>query len=370
VVAVFVVIAVVLSHVVGSQEIRGMTLRWSAALAGAQVGDPVINGGSAYLADTDGNLYAVNAASGQKLRWKHSLYYDIDAGPAATARAVYVTSNGRLWAVSSATGALLWSASVPEVSKGGITAVGGMIYVDGFSTVTAVYAATGGIRWSAPVTDILAAGTGPVVAGREVYVVGASGSLYALDLATGAHRWQFSSGVSNAATASQPIVSGDTVYVVGGIQATAKLYALNASSGRVRWTYAPAAAQNPSYLDNLRPAAGGGLVYVSTTYGVGSLHALDAATGQTRWTFGLAHPAGASAVLANGLVYVDDQQGDLYGLTQRTGCRAWSDTQGLAQLYGARDLVVTGSTIYIGDSAYQIAAHSGPVSCHSAATSG
>jgi outer membrane protein assembly factor BamB len=59
-------------------------------------------------------------------------------------------------------------------------------------------------------------------------------------------------------------------------------------------------------------------------------------------------------VLADGVVYVDDQQGDLSGLAQATGCRAWSDTQGLAQLDGTGNLVVAGGTIYIGATAYQI----------------
>jgi len=352
VVVVLLVIALVASHLAG-HEIRGMTVRWSAGLAGAQVGGPVVKDGTAYLADTDGDLLAVNAATG-KTRWQHSFYYQIDAAPAATDGPVYVTSNGRLWAVSSATGTQLWSVPVSEVSSSILTATDSTVYVDGFSTVTAVDAATGRVRWSASVGDILASGTGPVVSGSMVYIMGSSGLLYALDAATGAKRWQFSTGVSAAATASQPGVSGDTVYLIGGYQATAKLYALDASTGRVRWTYAPAAGQNPSYLDNNTPAVGDRLVYVSTTYGVGSLRALDAATGRVRWTYGLPHPAAASPALASGLVYVDDQQGDLYGLAQSTGCLAWSDTQGLAQLFGARKLVVTGSTIYTGTTAYQI----------------
>jgi len=100
--------------------------------------------------------------------------------------------------------------------------------------------------------------------------------------------------------------------------------------------------------DNQTPAVGGGLVYVSSTYGVASLHALDTATGRVRWTSELPHPAATSPVLADGVVYVDDQQGDLSGLAQATGCRAWSDTQGLAQLDGTGNLVVAGGTIYIG----------------------
>lgn len=351
-VVVVVGIALIGAHLAGRQ-VRGVTVRWTAGLADAQVGGPVVRGGSAYLADTDGDLYAVGAASG-KTRWEHRFYYPIDATPAVTGSSVYVTSNGRLWAVSSATGAQLWSVPVAEASRGGVTAANGTVYVNGFTTVTAVDAATGQVRWSVSAGDILEAGTGPVVSGSSVYVVGASGTLYALDTATGAQRWQFATGMSNAAAASDPAVSGDTVYFVGGYQATAKLDALDAATGRVRWAYAPAAGQSPSYLDNQTPAVGGGLVYVSSTYGVASLHALDTATGRVRWTSEFPHPAATSPVLADGVVYVDDQQGDLSGLAQATGCRAWSDTQGLAQLDGTGNLVVAGGTIYIGATAYQI----------------
>lgn len=97
------------------------------------------------------------------------------------------------------------------------------------------------------------------MAGGTVYVGGGE-TLYALDAATGQVRWTYN---TTGADLEGPVVAGGTVYVSGGAFDD-KVYAVDAASGHVGWTYTfPEGATSP--------AVAGGTIYVTnnnTTYAV------------------------------------------------------------------------------------------------------
>ena len=102
----------------------------------------------------------------------------------------------------------------------------------------------------------------------------------------------------NAANA--PAAAGGTVYVsdvAGGV------YALDAVTDRLRWSYTPGDAAGS------RLAAAGGTVYIGS--GDGTVTALDAATGRVRWTYATGTPADSSpaAVAGSGRAGVGSGEG-------------------------------------------------------------
>ena len=62
-----------------------------------------------YVGSDDGNLYALNAATGDKL-WSFSTPGDVYSSPALANGVVYVGSEGgNVYALNATTGAKLWS---------------------------------------------------------------------------------------------------------------------------------------------------------------------------------------------------------------------------------------------------------------------
>lgn len=76
------------------------------------------------------------------------------------------------------------------------------------------------------------------------------------------------------------------------------------------------------------PAVANGLIYVSTDDG--NLSALDALSGQKKWSFTAKAAIHSSPVVANGLVYVGSDDGTLYALDASNGHKKWSYRAGAA----------------------------------------
>jgi outer membrane protein assembly factor BamB len=95
--------------------------------------------------------------------------------------------------------------------------------------------ATGAVRWKYPAGHNVPSDV--VRSGSTVFAVSQADVLIALDLATGAERWSFSSSGERAGRAkfvSSPVVLGSRVYFSGR---DGLLYALDAASGEVAWTH-------------------------------------------------------------------------------------------------------------------------------------
>jgi len=110
----------------------------------------------------------------------------------------------------------------------------------------------------------------PVVANGVVYVGSHDKHLYAVDLATGALRWQFATG---GRVVSPALVHDGRVYC--GSE-DCNLYCLDAATGHEYWQYLTHGwvDDSPLYADGL----------ILTTSSDHRLYALDAATGALRWS--------------------------------------------------------------------------------------
>ena len=143
----------------------------------------------------------------------------------------------------------------------------------------------------------------------------------AVDAKTGQPKWKYSLK-TNEQVEGVLVAGGNRLYanIRNPVQITSKMYAFDAASGTVLWTFDVPAGNpiygNPVYKDDL--------LYLETiTNAVRTIFALDAASGQTLWKFS---PTGnytfqSLAVTNDSLIVLDDT--NVMGLDKNTGAQKW-----------------------------------------------
>ena len=188
----------------------------------------------------------------------------------------------------------------------------------------------------------------PMLAGRVVYQTyehplpcgrhkpGARGFVIAWDADSGRKLWRF----DTAAVETSPLLVGKLLYV-GSWNGT--FYALNARTGRVRWTFHAGEGITSS------PAYSAGKVFVASDGG--RLFALNARTGRLRWQaasfarFGRREYFYATPTIAYGRVYIGNADGTVYAFGASSGRLLWARHVG-TYVYTAA--AVWRKTIYVG----------------------
>jgi outer membrane protein assembly factor BamB len=153
----------------------------------------------------------------------------------------------------------------------------------------------------------------PAVVSGVVYFGSANGILYALNAATGAQIWECHGCGSGL---SSPTVVNGVVY-----SASDRVYAVDAATGKVRWSFKPRKA----YF-NASPTVVNGVVYAGTVYSDGRLYALKANNGALLWTFRPWNEDLTTVAVADGMVYVGSVDWNLYAVDARTGTMKWKFT--------------------------------------------
>ncbi len=217
--------------------------------------------------------------------------------------------------------------------------------------------ANGTTRASTATTSPTATSTLPTSSQVTAYV-GAGDHVYALDGHTGTVKWTYVTGHGVGAGGIDSVtVAVGTVFVHGtgadtNGQSTRGIYALDTTTGNLRWTLSPAADQlgGPSALGSAKPiAVVGGLVYL---FAPGSqvpsgVYAVDLATGNIVWsanTFGASMArVDSRAVYVTQLLGGSSAQGPtdetLTAFDRRTGAQLW-------QVHSLRGEVLSGNVLY------------------------
>jgi outer membrane protein assembly factor BamB len=298
-----------------SQAPRQLSPKWTFSTNGAIVSSPAVAGGAVYIGSNDGNLYAVDAATG-KLRWKFDAHGQVRSSPAVAGGAVYVVSlDGNLYAVDAATGKQRWAfategehrftragnlgafpptevmpdpwdfyLSSPAVARGAV------YFGSGDGHIYAVDASTGALKWKFKTGDVVH--SSPAVSGGLVYAGSWDTYFYALDAATGSLKWKFKTLEDNkihlmTGIPGSAAVANGSVYF--GCR-DANFYALDAVTGALKWT-----TPNDGSWVIASPAVADGVVYY-TTSDTFRFQALDAATGKVLYwlptgIYGFSSPA-------------------------------------------------------------------------------
>lgn len=146
--------------------------------------------------------------------------------------------------------------------------------------------------------------------------------------------------------AAAPVVGGGRVFVV---DVTGTVHAFDAASGGRVWQ-----TSSVEQSGNESSRFGGGVSFdegrVYATNGLGDVVALDAATGAVQWRVRPGGPLRGAPTLANGQVYVQSNDNQLFALNMTDGSRAWNaaaspESQGLfgrAAPAAARGTIIAG----------------------------
>jgi uncharacterized repeat protein (TIGR01451 family) len=246
---------------------------------------------------------------------------------------------GVVYALNASTGAQLWSSEGSDPNGNfaffaSPAVANGVVYISdaiGDVLLNALNASTGAVLWAA---ETGWTNSSPAVVNGVVYAGGAGlGEFEQQDFfafnATGAGLWSISIGSSD----SSPAVVNGVVYAGYGFGAG--LYALNATTGAILWTFATPVESSP--------AVANGVVYVGSDDG--NVYALNASTGAMLWSYTTGGGVQSSPAVANGVVYVGSDDNNVYALNASTGAKLWSYTTGNAISYSSP--AVANGVVYI-----------------------
>lgn len=203
------------------------------------------------------------------------------------------------------------------------------------SFLVAIDADTRDPAWEAPVALDAVSRTGVTVHDGTAFVAGRTGTVYAVDVATGEVTWSEAAG--GPVTAPLAVADGKVVATVEGNRTTrARLVALDAATGDVEWRHEVAG----SAVFGSAPSIADGVLFAG--FSDQTVRAFDLGDGSERWgarVNGLAFVG--IPVVAGDSVVVVDAAGQVYRIDRATGARIWD--------FALNELVVRSSAIVVGD---------------------
>jgi outer membrane protein assembly factor BamB len=237
-------------NVLSPAIVPGIDLDWSYTTGGPVNSSPAVASGTVYIGSGDGNVYALNAATGA-LDWSYTTGGPVDSSPAVASGTLYVVSqDGNLYALSAASGALDWSYATGGPGDSSPAVADGLVYIGTSEHVDALSAATGAAAWTYDLS-FSASLSSAAVANGVVYIGDNEQNMYALKATTGAVAWD----ATSAGGRSSPAVANGLVYITAG----QNVEALNAPTGAVDWAY-----NADIFTSSSSPAVANGVVYIGS----------------------------------------------------------------------------------------------------------
>jgi outer membrane protein assembly factor BamB len=180
----------------------------------------------------------------------------------------------------------------------------------------------------------------PVVGYGSLFEEAFDGRLFAIDPATGRVRWRYYAprcGWSSPALADGLVFATFIAHPSCHAHAYAgAIVALAARDGRIRWHRRIGPCESSPLVAN-------GMVYIGDQDGY--VYAFDAHTGKPRWSFNTGAPIKASPTLAYGRIYIGNYAGAFFALDARSGKLLWREG-GYGNFYSTAS--VSEGRVYVG----------------------
>jgi eukaryotic-like serine/threonine-protein kinase len=292
-------------HYLYAVNLADGTQRWKFKTDGRVTSSPAVYQGRVYFGSYDGNFYSVDAKSGEQRwkfasegEHRFTARHIHGADPAAESMpdpfdlylssptvvqdTVYVGSgDGNVYAIDAASGALHWKFHTGNVVHASPAVANDTVYVGSWDTFFyALNAKSGQERWRFKTgedhvtSNQVGIQSSAVIADGVVYFGCRDSNLYALDAATGAKKWAFSN--KGSWVISTPIVVGGTLYFA--TSDSGLFHAVDAKTGTAK--YSLSFHHWPMFSS---PAVAGRTLYIGSH--AGTLIAIDLDKHATAWTF-------------------------------------------------------------------------------------
>lgn len=255
-------------------DIESETKKWEIYNGFDDFTPPTVNGGSVYVGDDDGELYKIDAESGET-DWtrNYSSISRFHGAPAVDNNHIYIIASR--YASYSSSGDVLYKWSTEDSSSS-------EIFSEGSPN-----------RYS------------PTVDNTTVYISDRN-TAKAIDKNTLSVRWeqQLDGSIIGSAALSDDLLfcpAADSNEDRGWV------YALDKNTGEVIW-------QRDVELVSSSPVAVEEVIFIGTT--TGEIYALDSATGSEKWTYKLDSGITGSPAVANGNLYFMTDNRELIALTE------------------------------------------------------
>jgi eukaryotic-like serine/threonine-protein kinase len=277
---------------------------WKRPTGGPVSSTPAIAAGVVYATSYDGKLYALNVetgaakwkfATGGERRFEAKGIHGFEpktqtiadpfdiflSSPVVAQGAVYFGSgDGNLYAVDAASGELRWKFKTGDVVHSSPAFADGVLFFGSWdSYFYAVDAATGKEKWrfhggeDALIHNQVGFQSSPALANGVVYIGCRDSNLYALDAATGKEKWRFFNELSWVIT-SPAVVQGKVFF---GTSDSSLYHVLDAITGKPVLKQ-----QSKAYLFS-SPAVAADVVFIGVLNG--TLEARDIKTGELLWDY-------------------------------------------------------------------------------------
>lgn len=293
-------------------------------------------------------LVAINSTMAVKSIWKTSVggagVYAFN--PVSVGAYVYAASeNGNVFKLNANTGETVWKSNADMSLTAGVGADANSIAVAGSKGMLIVFDENGKKRWNVQASsEILSA---PVITQGLVVVRSIDNHIAAYDVTTGERKWLVERPIPNLTLRiNSGIAFNDQVTVVaspGG-----KLISLMTNNGGVRWEVSAADAKGATELERIVDVTGTPAIYGSNVCAAtyqGKVGCFDLSTGASKWSKPISSEVGVAA--DERFVFSADNEGSIFAYAMSGGSTVWRNEKlGFRQLSAP---ISFGRAVVLGD---------------------
>lgn len=309
-------------------------LMWSKRLNNMIMTTPVVSGSWVYVGTGTQQFGGDNISRENRLKERDVIR---GTGPSA------------VWGIQAKTGHVLWKHDTRGEDMPSFLIDGRTLFtVDGSGLFEAMNRLTGQVKWSVKLPSYVSMAS-LTEGGRLIFVSGAHPyQLYAINRMTRRLQWATPlPGVFGGTDDSSPAYAHSRLYLEGTRgtwqHPISVVFALNAKNGHYLWERTLGSGILPTDIEVSAPVVQGNRVYVGSPI-TDKEYALDATSGRIQWSFQALGGISESAALTSRHLYVGDSQGFLYVLDPQNGSQLGG--RYLSGAFAADFPIVVGKTIY------------------------